>query len=106
MEKSTTMGDKYGKKGLMQQKVQPNSKYSGVKSTLNTGKKATDVAEKSDHQVAKLRNENFYRISAKAMVALLQANMQVDASGQEESKESIFNLASMEQQQVAQVNVN
>ena len=49
MEKSTTIGDKYGKKGLMQQKVQSNSKYSGVKSTLNTGKKASDVVEKSDH---------------------------------------------------------
>ena len=74
VEKTTTIGDKYGKKGLLNQKVQSNNKYSGVKSSLNTGKKATDVAAQSDHQVAKLRNENFYRVSAKALVALLQAS--------------------------------
>ena len=72
VDKTTSIGDKYGKKGLTQQKVQSNAKYSGVKSTLNTGKKVTDIEAKSDHQVAKLRNENFYRMSPKQLVALLQ----------------------------------
>ena len=50
-----------------------------------------------DKQIAKRRNENFYRISARDLVALLQSN-QVPASGsndataQEESKESIYAL--------------
>ena len=71
VDKTTSIGDKYGKKGLTQQKVHSNAKYSGVKSTLNTGKKVTDVELRSDHQVAKLRNENFYRITAKQLVSLL-----------------------------------
>ena len=71
VDKTTSIGDKYGKKGLTQTKVQSNAKYSGVKGTLDTGKKVTDVTTRSDHQVAKLRNENFYRMKPSQLVALL-----------------------------------
>ena len=49
VDKTTSIGDKYGKKGLMEKKVTTNTKYSGVKSNLNTGKTVNDVEAKSDH---------------------------------------------------------
>ena len=53
----------------------------------------TDIEGKSDHQIAKLRNENFYRMSPKQLVALLQqSSAPQNMAGQEESKESIFNM--------------
>ena len=48
-----------------------------------------------DKQIAKRRNENFYRISARDLVALIQSNQvpaQDSTSAQEESKESIYAL--------------
>ena len=49
-----------------------------------------------DKQIAKRRNENFFRVSARELVSLLQSN-QIPAAndaqgGQEESKESIYAL--------------
>ena len=53
----------------------------------------TDIEGKSDHQIAKLRNENFYRMTPKQLVALLQqSSAPQNMDGQEESKESIFNM--------------
>lgn len=43
VDRTTTMGDKYGKKGLANQRVQPNSKYSHVGSTMSTGRTAASV---------------------------------------------------------------
>ena len=53
-----------------------------------------------DKQIAKRRNENFYRVSAADLVAMLQSNQQPVAANQapeEESKESIFGLMAMAQ---------
>ena len=53
-----------------------------------------------DKQIAKRRNENFYRVSAADLVAMLQSNQQPAAANQapeEESKESIFGLMAMAQ---------
>ena len=44
VDRTTTMGDKYGKKGLANQRVQPNSKYSHVGSTMTTGRTVATVA--------------------------------------------------------------
>ena len=43
VDRTTTMGDKYGKKGLANQRVQANSKYSHVGSTMSTGRTAASV---------------------------------------------------------------
>ena len=49
-----------------------------------------------DKQIAKRRNENFFRVSARELVSLLQSNQIPVANdaqvGQEESKESIYAL--------------
>jgi hypothetical protein len=63
VDRTTTMGDKYGKKGLLQTKVTGNSKYSNVSSSLNTGKTAKNVTHQSDSLKAKRINEKFFRVS-------------------------------------------
>ena len=43
VDRTTTMGDKYGKKGFAQKKVPQNSKYSHVTATMTTGRTAAQV---------------------------------------------------------------
>ena len=58
------------------------TKYSHVKSKLNTGKTMRDVEILSDNKVASIRNEIFKRMSAKKLSSLLVEN-------------TLYNLSSM-----------
>ena len=49
VDKTTSIGDKYGQKGFTQKKVTSNTKYSGVTSSLNTGKTAKMVVSQSKY---------------------------------------------------------
>lgn len=64
VDRTTTIGDKYGKKGLANQKVPQSSKYTHVTSSVQHGRNASQVEQFSGQQIAKRRNENFYRIAA------------------------------------------
>ena len=45
VDRTTTLGDKYGKKGFAQKKVPQSSKYSHVSSSLQTGRTAAQVEQ-------------------------------------------------------------
>ena len=73
VDKSKSIGDKYGQKGLLQKKVSQTDKFSSVSATINSGKTSKQVVTQSkivynqcvgDNKKAKLRNENYYRVTA------------------------------------------
>ena len=72
-------------------KVPRNPKYSGVKSSLNTGKSSKDVEVISDQLVAKRKSEKFRRIKCSTLAKLLsEQNFEESIyklhEGEEESK--------------------
>lgn len=66
-----TIGQKYGKKDLLNKKTPATNKYSNVKSSLNTGKTAKDVEVISDKLVSKRKFEGFKRLKCSTLIKLL-----------------------------------
>ena len=87
MDKAS-IGDKYGKKNYLDKKVPLSNKYSGVKSSLNTGKTVKDMEIMSDQLVSKRKFEGFKRLKSSTLAKLL---------GEQNFTESIYNLAAEEE---------
>ncbi|KAL4493581.1 hypothetical protein ABPG72_004074 [Tetrahymena utriculariae] len=71
MDKHKPLGYQYLKKDPLQVKTKTSTKYEHVQKTINSGTTARDVEVKSDKFIAKKKNENFGRISARYLFTLL-----------------------------------
>ena len=87
MDKAS-IGDKYGKKNYLDKKVPQSNKYSGVKSSLNTGKTVKDMEIMSDQLVSKRKFEGFKRLKCSTLAKLLS---------EQTFTESIYNLGNDEE---------
>lgn len=66
---------------MLQKKVHSNPKYSGVKSSINTGASMKNAVTVSDQLIAKRRSEKFKRVKTSTLAKLL---------GQQYAEESIY----------------
>ena len=95
----------------MQKKVAGTGKYSQVQSQVSTGKSAKNQTTFNVRQRAKLRNEKFFRVTAKELVSLIQRQGVGESAGQDNVTENIYalvgnNSAAQQNQSAAAATVN
>lgn len=81
------ISQKFGNKSLMNKKLNQNSKYDDVKSTVDTGKSIRKVVLQSDQLISKRKSELFRRVKGGAIIKLLSETLH---------DESIYNLGNNE----------
>ena len=71
------IGYRFGDKSKAQVRVRPNSKYSHIKATIDTGNKPNNTVMKTekDQRLVRLKGENFGRIAPKTLANYIKSKI-------------------------------